>query len=147
MVGALTSNAIDAFGVDEPVVKCMMAENPEISYIKDYMETYDFGYAFAKTDKGKKVCDELSEYIKKIKSDGTLNEIEDIWFGNDKNKKVLPPLNELSGENGVLKYPTESSNEPLVYIKDGQIKLYDVDIAYRFCKEYGYDACIIRNNR
>ena len=35
------------------------------------METYDFGYAFSKTDKGRKVCDELSEYIKKIKSDGT----------------------------------------------------------------------------
>lgn len=138
MVGALTSNAIDAFGVDEPVVQCMMAENPEISYIKDYMETYDFGYAFPKTDKGRKVCDELSEYLKKIKSDGTLNEIEDIWFGNDKNKQVLPPITELSGKNGVLKYATESANAPFVYMKDGQIVGYDVDIAYRFCEEYGY---------
>ncbi|MBQ6554725.1 MAG: transporter substrate-binding domain-containing protein, partial [Firmicutes bacterium] len=138
LAGALLSNKIDAFAIDEPVAKCMMAEDPEISYIHDYLEKYDFGYAFPKTDKGKEVCDKFSEYIKKIKSDGTLQEIDGIWFGKDKTKKVIPPLNELSAENGVLKCATEAANEPFVFVQDGQIAGYDIDIAYRFCKEYGY---------
>ncbi|MBR1443239.1 MAG: ABC transporter permease subunit [Firmicutes bacterium] len=138
MVGALLSGNIDAFGVDEPVVKFMMIQDPEISYIKDYMETYDFGFAFSKTDKGKETCDKFSEYLRKIKSDGSLNKIENIWFGSDESKKVIPDLSELPATNGVLKYATEAKFEPFVYMKDGKIVGYDIDLAYRFCKEYGY---------
>ncbi|MBQ9605374.1 MAG: ABC transporter permease subunit [Firmicutes bacterium] len=138
LVGALLTDKIDGFAADEPVAKCMMAEDPRISYIKDYLEEYGFGYAFPKTDEGKEVCDKFSEYIQKLKSDGTLQEIDDIWFGTDKSKKVIPPLNELSAQNGVLKYAVESANEPFVFMQDGEIVGYDIDIAYRFCKEYGY---------
>ena len=138
MIGALLANKIDAFVTEEPVAKCMGAENPEISYIKDYLEEYDLGYALSKTDKGKQLCDEFSEYIKKIKSDGTLKEIDEIWCGKDKSKQIIPPLNELSGENGVLKYAVEAAYEPFVFIKNNQIVGYDIDIVYRFCKEYGY---------
>ena len=35
MIGALLANKLDAFVTEEPVAKCMVAENPEISYIKD----------------------------------------------------------------------------------------------------------------
>ncbi|MBQ7264914.1 MAG: ABC transporter permease subunit [Firmicutes bacterium] len=146
LVGALLTDKIDAFAVDEPVAKCMMSEDPRISYIKDYMEEYGFGYAFPKTNEGKEVCDKFSEYIKKIKSDGTLQEIDDIWFGNDKAKKTIPPLNELSAENGILKCATEVANDPFVYILNGQTVGYDIDVAYRFCKEYGYGLEIIDMN-
>ena len=123
MVGALTSGMIDAFGVDEPVVQCMMAENPEISYIKDYMETYDFGYAFSKTDKGRKVCDELSEYLKKIKSDGTLNEIEDILF------EALVDYGEAVTESSMREEPdTESVNELIATINMVSLENYAAEI-------------------
>ena len=46
-------------------------------------------YAFPKNDKGKALCDEFSEYIKQIKSDGTLQQIDDIWFGTDESVKDI----------------------------------------------------------
>ncbi|MBO5560704.1 MAG: ABC transporter permease subunit [Firmicutes bacterium] len=146
IVTALSGNAIDAFATDEPVIRYMEIENPELAYIKEYMDEYSYGYCFAKTTEGKELCDKFSEYIKKLKADGTLAEIDSTWFGNDKDKQILPPLNELSAENGTLKMALQSVNPPFVYMKDGRIVGYDVDIAYRFCKEHGYGLELVDMN-
>lgn len=40
-------------------------------------------YPFAKTDEGKKLCDEVSKAIKEMKEDGTLKELSEKWFQTD----------------------------------------------------------------
>ncbi len=138
LLTALNAGTIDGFAVDEPVVKYMMAEDSSLDYVREYMDSYEYAFAFPKNDEGKARCDELSEFIRKIKADGTLKEIDSIWFGTDKSKKVIPPLSELSGEKGTLKFAVEAAYAPFIFVQDNEIVGYEIDIAYRFCKEYGY---------
>ncbi len=138
LLTALNAGTIDGFAVDEPVVKYMMSEDKSLDYVKEYMDSYEYAFAFPKNDEGKARCDELSEFIRKIKADGTLKEIDSIWFGTDKSKQVIPPLSELSGEKGTLRFAVEAAYAPFIFVQDNEIVGYEIDIAYRFCKEYGY---------
>ncbi|MBO6230746.1 MAG: ABC transporter permease subunit [Ruminiclostridium sp.] len=138
MLMALNAGSIDAFGGDEPIVKYMMNEYSSVAYLSQYMDSYEFGFAFPKTEKGKDLCDKASDFIRKIRADGTLEEIEGIWFGNDETRKTIPDAGSLDARNGVLKLATEASASPFVYMSGNGIAGYEIDIAYRFCKEYGY---------
>ena len=138
LLSALKAGTIDAFATDEPIVKNMMIEESQVDYLNDYMNDYSFGFAFPKNDEGKALCDEFSEYIKQIKSDGTLKSIDSLWFGKDESIKDIPDLKSLSGKKGKLSLALESLAAPFVYVRDGEVVGYEVDIAYRFCKEKGY---------
>lgn len=72
---------------------------------------------FSKDDDGAKLCGEFSEYVKKIKSDGTLKAIDSVWFGTDESVKVIPDLSSLSSEKGTLSLAVEAANAPFVYIR------------------------------
>ena len=34
----------------------MMNEDSSLTYINDYLDTFDYGFAFAKNERGKKLC-------------------------------------------------------------------------------------------
>ncbi len=138
MIAALGTHKIDGFGVDEAALKNMMAEDDSVDYVKEYMTNYGFGFAFAKSEKGEALCNEFSEFIRSIKADGSLASMEAAWFGDDESKKTIPELDTLSGENGTVILAEESANMPYVYVKDNRIIGYEIDMVYRFCKEYGY---------
>ncbi|MBQ4312172.1 MAG: ABC transporter permease subunit, partial [Oscillospiraceae bacterium] len=71
---------------------------------------------------------------------------DSIWFGKDESKKVIPAVSTLSGGKGKLSLAVESANAPFVFIKNNEIVGYEVDIAYRFCKEYGYGLELVDMN-
>ena len=146
LLSALKAGIIDGFAADEPMIKYMMTEDSSVDYIRDYMDDYSFGFAFSKDSKGEELCNEFSGYIKKIRSDGTLDEIDSIWFGSDESKKVIPSADTLPGEKGKLSLALESANAPFVFIQNNEIVGYEVDIAYRFCKEYGYGLDLVDMN-
>ena len=146
LLSALKADKIDGFAADEPLVKYMMIEDDSVDYLKDKMDDYSFGFAFSKDDKGEALCNEFSEYVKRIKTDGTLAEIDAVWFGTDESKKIIPALDTLSGGNGKLSLATEAANAPFVYIANDDIVGYEIDVAYRFCKEYGYALEIVDMN-
>lgn len=138
MISAINAGTIDAFGVDEPVIRNIMAENNSMSYIQEFMDTYDYGFVFQKTPHGQELCSQLSDFISKIKADGTFDEISGIWFDSSEDKRTVPDVESLKDINGTLNLALESQFAPFVYVKEGRVTGYEVDIAYRFCKEYGY---------
>lgn len=84
------------------------------------------------------LLDKMNAFIKMAKEDGTLTEIENIWFGKDESVKVIPPLDALSAENGTVRVALETTYAPIVYIKDQKIVGYKIDILYRFCEYYHF---------
>ncbi|WP_081832635.1 ABC transporter permease subunit [Oribacterium sp. P6A1] len=135
---ALLAGKIDAYLGDEPNLKTMHAENPEIDYIHDRITSQDYSFAFRKNDeKSAALCEELNEFLKKIRTDGTLQEIDDIWMGVDEEKKTVP-MDDLSGEKGTIHVITTSTDMPWSYIKDGKNVGYDIDLVVRFCRDRGY---------
>ena len=136
---ALLTGKIDAYIGDEPGLKSIHAEQPEIDYIHDRITNQNYSFAFRKNDeKSAALCAELNEFLAKIRADGTLQEMDDIWMGIDEDKKVVD-MSGLTGENGTIRVVTTSTDMPWSYIKDGKNVGYDIDLVVRFCKDRGYD--------
>lgn len=135
---ALVTGKVDAFLSDEANIKTIHYEQPEISYIPDKITRQDVSFAFRKDDSDEALlCEEFNEYLEKIKADGTLEEIDDIWMGIDESRKYVD-ISGLTGENGTVRVATTATDMPWSYIKDGKNVGYDIDLAARFCRDKGY---------
>ena len=138
MLTAVSVGKIDAACLDEPIIRYIMNEFSGVTYLNEPLDSYSYGFGFAKNDSGKALCDKLSEYIRKIRNDWTLEEIDRKWFSSDKSLHTVPELSSLDSSNGVLKLAVEPGNAPFTYLYNNAVVGYEIDIAYRFCKEYGY---------
>ena len=137
-ISALVAGRIDCYLGDEPSLKCLHAENPEIDYIHDRITDNNYSFAFRKNDPDSAVlCKELNEFLAEAYADGTMQEIDDIWMGIDEERKVVD-MSGLTGENGTIRVVTTSTDMPWSYIKDGKNVGYDIDIVVRFCRDRGY---------
>jgi len=135
---ALENEVIDGYLGDEDALKKIHAESPQIDYIKEHLTINQYAFAFRKNDaEEKKLCDQFNQFLAKLKEDGTLAEIDSIWYGTDESRKVVD-MSGLTGENGTLHVITTTTDEPFSYIKDGQNVGYDIDVVVRFCRECGY---------
>lgn len=138
MVAALEAGKIEGFCADEPVLRYMELTNDRVSHLPDFLESYDFAFAFPKNDKGRALCEEFSEFIKEIKSDGGLKALDEKWFGPDESKRKAPDTQSLPAKKGRLVMATETENPPFSYIVEGKPAGYEIEAAYLFCKEKGY---------
>ena len=135
---ALLAGKIDGFLGDEPALKNIHHEQPEIDYIKDKITDNQYSFAFRKNDEAEaRLCAQMNEFLAKLRNDGTLDEMELIWYGNDESKKTVD-MSGLDGKNGTIHVITTSTDAPFSYIKDGKNVGYDIDVVVRFCREYGY---------
>lgn len=138
MIPALKSGKIDAFSADDAVIRLCIAEDDALMMVPEFLNHVDTAVAFPKTEKGAALRDEFNAFLKPLVESGELETIKEIWLGSDDSKKTIPPLDDLTGENGTLTMSTISVYPPLDYYKDGQIAGYEIDLAYRFCKARGY---------
>ncbi len=137
-LNALKAGKIDAFVAEEPTLNAMSEGDDSFTFVPEYLEEEYYGCAFPKTDASKALNAQISEYIARIKEDGTLDQINDAWFGEDETLQIIPDYDTLPATNGILKVATEPEYPPFEYIRDGQVVGFDFDIVYRFCLEYGY---------
>ena len=138
MMSALESGIIDAFAGDEPTVKYMRSQGRDVDTLPQYLDEYDFGFVFSKNEHGKYLCGQFSSYVDSARENGELKSIDEKWFGKDDSVRVPPDLDSLDGDNGVLELATEALAAPFCYVQDGEILGYDIDVAFNFCKQYGY---------
>ena len=84
---ALLEGKIDAFLSDEPNIKMIHYEQPELDYIRDKITHQDVSFAFRKDDeKEAALCEEFNDFLNEIRTNGTLEEIDEIWMGTDEEK-------------------------------------------------------------
>ncbi len=116
LVNSLMTGKIDTYAVDEPVIKSQMHENVNLSYIPEYLSEFDFGYVFAKNEKGKRLRDQFSEFIDQIKADKTLAEIESKWMNPDENLWTIPDYESFPAANGTQVMATEALYQLFTFI-------------------------------
>lgn len=143
---ALETGKIDAYIDDEPVWRFMSNEYPDHKIVKLFSNE-NYAFVFRKDDeKSSAICQQMNEFLKKCKDDGTLKEIDSKWFGTDESVKFIE-MEGLTAQNGTLTFSTTTDiGAPFTYIKNNQYAGYDVDIAVRFCREYGYGINIINSS-
>ncbi len=137
-ITALLSRKIDCFLADEPEMISMHAEQPDIDYIHEHLAEKDYCFAFRKNDpKSAALCRELNDFIARSRANGTMQELVDIWLGDEEDRKIVN-MDDLTGINGTIKVVTTSTDMPFSYIKDGKNVGYDIDLVVRFCRDRGY---------
>jgi len=137
---ALQSGKIDAVVDDEPCSR-YIAHNKEGMVILDgYAQPINYGAIFHKDSATTAhIRQQLSEFIKTMKQNGTLAKIQDLWFNGEESDQVVD-MSGLTGTSGTLKVAVSSvSGAPMAYIKNGELCGMDIDIIYRFARAYGYN--------
>ena len=142
LINGIKANKIDAYAVDEPVLKSQMSTDDSIVSVPGYLESFEFGFVFPKTDAGQILCGQFDEYLGRIKANGTLEAIEQKWISDGSDIESLD-YESLPADNGRLTLATEALYEPFAYIQNNAIVGYDIEIATGFCREYGYALDII----
>lgn len=144
LLNALRANKIDAYAEPEPIVRYMMLENPDLTYLDERLgDGMQLGAIFPKTEAGQALCDQFSTYIREIRQNGVYEEILETWFEADESKRIVPDLYTLPATNGTLRMATDTSLVPFAFIKDEKPVGFDIDTVVRFCKAYGYGLEVV----
>jgi len=135
-VASLSSGKADALALDMPVAKYLVAGNPGLVIFPDVVADDRYGFAVTK---GSELAVKGNEALQKLKENGTVGELEKIWFSPDESKKVLSELNYIDGFNGsagTLRYGCENTTVPMSYLGPGGDPVgFDLDIARRIAYE------------
>ena len=144
---ALDAGKIDAYLADEPMARYMLAEYPD-QYICAQMVKTPYAFIFQKNnEKSDHLRAQMNEFLAELRADGTLDALGDLWYGSTDDSKHVIDREGMNGENGTLTFAVSSDiGVPITYVKDGQCVGYDIDIAVRFCKRYGYRLEIADTN-
>lgn len=137
LYAALITEKIDGFVMSEVTLIQMQREHLNVTWLPDILNTRYRYFGFAKTAKGEKLCTQMDEMLAEFKADGTMTELENIWYGEDDTRKIVVD-SDLTGENGTLKVGVSASDEPYNYVRNNQITGFNIDILTRFARRFGY---------
>ena len=137
-LNALKTEKVDAIALDIPVARNIQAEDRSVVMVPEKLDSLDFGFVIAKSERGETICDELSKYICLLKSDGTLEELQNKWFdSSDLSSVDMTDYRNLPDDSGVIKlaivqYPPFTMNNGEMYCG------YEIEIVAMFCRDHGY---------
>jgi|WetSurMetagenome_2_1015567.scaffolds.fasta_scaffold00013_121 polar amino acid transport system substrate-binding protein len=123
---ALKAGKITAFLVDEPMARDIANNTSGVTWLKKMLSSD--GYAFAFSKKQVELQKQVNIALDELKKNGALKKLDTKWFGKDESAKVLQDI-KIEGRNGVIRLATSSHSAPFVYVKDGKILGYDIEIA------------------
>lgn len=137
LVVALKAGNIDGFTYEQGYAEQMTEETPGVDFEKEPVGTMPVGIAFQKNEKGEALAAEFNEFFAKLKEDGTFDEIEKNWTGNDAPCKPVDTKC-IAGNSPVLNLGTTGDSVPYSFYANGKLGGIEVDVLARFCREYGY---------
>ena len=138
LCAALDSDKIDAFAIDEPVGRSICAEFDNYELANGYFEQFDYAFGFAKNERGQALCDDFSGYIRELKEDGTLTELQHKWFDQSPDPYLMTyDPDSLPDTNGALTMTFTPYTPFEIQGSDGYYG-YEADLFVMFCEKYGY---------
>lgn len=139
---ALRQDKICGYLADKPVGLVNCYQNPDIGYIDYDLEEIQYGVCFPKDSSLK---DQYNEYLRKINNNGKIIELQEKWIKQNGIEEHYE-IPKLEGKNGTVKICTTVDAAPFVFYKNNQYEGYEVELAYGFAQEYGYDIEIESTN-
>lgn len=132
---ALKHGKIDFFLNSNISYMMISKEYPSFVTTDDSLATFDIGAIFPWSDEGQALRDEFNEYLYEIKTDGTLQRLQDYWVTSETRGPVELPQD---GGSGVLRMATCSTTPPFSYVVDGEPAGFEVALVADFCRKNGY---------
>lgn len=134
-VMALEHKKVDAVVYDLPFFELLEKQNDKVKIFKRNLSDDYFGFAFRKNNNS--LYPKFANVIKNLIESGKMQEIKDIWIGNDESKKVLPVQN-WPNPNGTFIYATDLDSAPMGYWGPNNKPIgFELNIIYEAAKELG----------
>ncbi len=133
---ALQTGKIDAFLMERPMARVLMAQRPGFRFVNVPISSYDYGIIFP--PHSPKLCAQFSKEIRKMKTDGTLEELRAKWLrGKSAKAEMTPPIE--NPKNGTLTYATVTDFDPFSFMRsDGTAAGFDIDLITIIANRLGY---------
>ena len=142
MILLLKNGGLDGFTVDEVSARELRKNVEGITYLPELLDELDICMALPKDDDGLRLQGQLNEFLSRMRADGTLNAVLEVWLTNDTEHQVTD-YQSLEAVNGTIRLATESAYPPFDFVREGRVVGIDVDLLTRFCREAGYGLEVI----
>jgi len=130
---------IDGFLMDEPNAEYFKVVYPErITYFPESFEENQYAFGFQKNDEGKILLDQFNEFLSKT----NIKEIYDKWNVDDTTKLTIDKDLNTSAETINAGFLMDLN--PLCFLEGTEAKGYEVELLYKFAKEYNYNINFIQ---
>lgn len=132
----LKSEKIDGYLADKPVAMLFQAENPDVRYLDEAVDSVDYGICFS--PESGVLMEQFNEYLDSIEQSGHKKELQEKWIRPEGlNEKIAAP--EPTGNAITIKAVTTPDAAPFSFFKDNEYRGYEVELLREFCNEYGYN--------
>ncbi len=132
MIQALSSKQCEAVVLDGHVLKYYTLGNKDLVLSDIVLCEFPLAAAFSK---GSALKEPFDEFLKKIKEDGTYEQIYDNWINNALTAE-LPEI-EFDKSKKAIRIAICSSLPPMSFIRDGKLTGFEIELGMRFGEYMG----------
>ena len=120
----LKSEKIDGYLADKPVAMLFQAENPDVRYLDEAVDSVDYGICFS--PESGVLMEQFNEYLDSIEQSGHKKELQEKWIRPEGlNEKPAAP--EPAGNAITIKAVTTPDAAPFSFFKDNEYRGYEVE--------------------
>lgn len=135
LVLALKAGKIDAFVIDEPIIHCIMADDPQLTYFPEALQRDNYAFILPGGHSG--LAKKFNVIMDRLTKDGTISRLKEKWFSKDYKQASSVPYSK-TGNKGTMIFLTDSENPPLSFYRNETTVGLEVDIAAMIFAEMGY---------
>ena len=134
MLNALHTGRCEAIANDKHILSYFTNRLDGVVLLDEELFSVGVGFCFSK-GKNVELREQFNAFIRQIKEDNLYNEIVDRWI-NNAHTATMPDI-QLPDDPNPIRIATNTGGPPLVFMKDGEIVGFDVEIAKRFAASIG----------
>ncbi|MBE6854579.1 MAG: transporter substrate-binding domain-containing protein [Ruminococcus sp.] len=139
-VQALKQGKVDAVIIDNEPAKVFVEKNEGLQILEEEFAVEEYAVAVKKGNT--ELTEAINGALKELKSDGTLDQIEKNWIGEDAGKTPYVTPDGTEYPNGKLVMATNAQFPPYELVENNEIVGFDVDMMRAVCDKLGYELVI-----
>ena len=139
-IQALKNGKIDCVVIDSLPAQKFVEANDDLKIVDGIFETEEYAICMKKGNT--ELRDSFNEALAELKEEGTLDEIQSNYIGDEIGEHPYGSPADVDRSNGTLTMATNAEFEPWEYKEGDEIVGIDADIAQAICDKLGYELKI-----
>ena len=139
-IQALKNGKVDCVVIDSLPAEKFVEANDDLEIVDGIFETEEYAICMKKGNT--ELRDAFNEALAELKEDGTLEEIQSNYIGDEAGEHPYQSPEDVDRSKGTLTMATNAEFEPWEYKEGDEIVGIDPDIAQAICDKLGYELKI-----
>ena len=136
-IQALKNGKVDCVVIDSLPAQKFVEANDDLKIVDGIFETEEYAICMKKGNT--ELRDSFNEALAELKEEGTLDEIQSNYIGDEIGEHPYESPADVDRSNGTLTMATNAEFEPWEYKEGDEIVGIDADIAQAICDKLGYE--------